>query len=347
MRQRPTAIDLFAGCGGLTQGLKDVGFRVIAGVEISDLARETYNLNHPEVKLFEDIRKINTLSMKRKLHIRKGELDLLAGCPPCQGFTTLRTLNGNREVADARNDLVLEFVRFVRDFLPRAVMFENVPRLRLDPRFRALLIDLDRLDYQYDFDVLDAAGFGVPQRRRRLILVASRKGKPALVRQTEERSTVRDRIGKLKKAGASGDVLHDLPERRTAKVQDRIARIPKNGGSRLALPQDEQLPCHQRCAGFKDVYGRMAWDAVAPTITGGCVNPSKGRFLHPDENRSITLREAALLQGFPRDYRFSLRRGKYAVASMIGNALPPAFAKFQALALQACIQLSESRGDSH
>jgi DNA (cytosine-5)-methyltransferase 1 len=119
-------------------------------------------------------------------------------------------------------------------------------------------------------------------------------------------------------------------------VQERIGRIPRDGGSRLSLSAAEQLPCHLASTGFKDVYGRMSWEDVAPTITGGCVNPSKGRFLHPEEDRAITLREAAILQGFPATYTFSLGRGKFAAAELIGNALPPAMAEAQAKQLQQC-----------
>ena len=330
MSREPIAIDLFSGCGGLSQGLRDADFNVIAAVEIEPFARETYALNHPEVQLFEDITKINTLSMKRKLRIRKGQLDLLAGCPPCQGFTTLRTLNGKREIADPRNDLVLEFIRFVQDFLPKAVMFENVPRLKNDSRFKLLLDELDALGYKADWDILNAADFGVPQRRRRLILIATRRGIPKLDKQDRPRSSVQAVIKSLLPAGRSGDPLHDLPENRSEDVVRRISMIPKDGGSRLDLSEDEQLDCHRGFDGFKDIYGRMAWDSVAPTITSGCTNPSKGRFLHPVEDRAITLREASLLQGFPAEYRFPTERGKSAVAVMIGNALPPAMAEVQA-----------------
>lgn len=147
--------------------------------------------------------------------------------------------------------------------------------------------------------------------------------------------TVRDTIGALAKAGRSGDPLHDCPETRGPRVLNLLVRVPKDGGSRSDLGSENQLACHQRCDGFKDVYGRMSWDDVAPTITSGCVNPSKGRFVHPDQNRSITLREAAMLQGFPRSYKFSLRRGKFAAAEMIGNALPPEFVKRHALQIRA------------
>ena len=118
-------------------------------------------------------------------------------------------------------------------------------------------------------------------------------------------------------------------ERRTDRIQKLIKRIPKDGGSRKDLGKKAQLACHKKCDGFKDIYGRMAWDKVSPTITSGCTNPSKGRFLHPDENRAITLREAAELQTFPKDYSFPLKVGKEQVASMIGNALPPEFIRKQ------------------
>jgi DNA (cytosine-5)-methyltransferase 1 len=146
--------------------------------------------------------------------------------------------------------------------------------------------------------------------------------------------TVKDAIGTMLPAGKSGDALHDLPEIRTPDVMARIKKIPKNGGSRSDLKKSDQLPCHKRCRGFNDIYGRMSWDAVSPTITGGCVNPSKGRFLHPEEDRAITLREAAILQTFPKDYRFHLEGGKGAVATQIGNALPPEFIRRHALQIK-------------
>jgi DNA (cytosine-5)-methyltransferase 1 len=137
--------------------------------------------------------------------------------------------------------------------------------------------------------------------------------------------TVREAIFSLPDAGKSGDPLHDMPERRTPEVARIIKAVPKDGGGRTDLPYQQQLDCHKSCNGFKDVYGRMAWDKVAPTITTGCFNPSKGRFLHPARNRAITIREAALLQGFPKRYKFDANDGKVALALMIGNALPPPF----------------------
>lgn len=325
-RKYPIAFDLFCGCGGLTLGLKQAGFRVVYGVDIDPLSMETYRMNHPEVRThLGNIRKLSIAKLMKRLRLRPGDLDLLAGCPPCQGFSTMRTLNGGKQINDPQNDLVFEFLRFVLWLRPKAVMLENVPGLLTDRRMGSLLAVLKWLGYRYKCDVLNAADFGVPQRRRRMIMLAARRIEVAFAEADTERTTVRTAIGSLPMAGKSGDPLHDLPEKRTARVIELITKVPKDGGSRTDLGSEDQLDCHKKCSGFKDVYGRMAWENVAPTITTGCFNPSKGRFLHPEANRAITLREAALLQSFPHDYQFSLKKGKSGVAAMVGNALPPEF----------------------
>lgn len=327
----PLAIDLYSGCGGLTLGLKQAGFEVIGAVEINSLAVETYKANHPNTVVWkEDIRKLAVRRVMEGLRIEKRELDLLAGCPPCQGFSTMRTLNGGRKINEPQNDLVFEFLRFVRVLKPKAVMLENVPGLAVDWRIHVFRQKLERLGYLCHDGVLNAADYGVPQRRRRMILLGGGEGHIEPAKAQSEKVTVRDAIGSLPPPGDSGDPLHDLPESRAQHVLDLIKRIPKNGGSRSDINETHRLACHRKCNGFWDVYGRMAWDDVAPTITSGCVNPSKGRFLHPEQDRAITLREAALLQSFPPGYRFSLGRGKFAAAEMIGNALPPELVRRQA-----------------
>jgi len=325
-KKKPKAIDLFCGCGGLTLGLKKAGFHVIGAVDNDNLAVETYKVNHPEVHVWErDIQGLTVGWVKRKLGLRKGKLDLLAGCPPCQGFSTLRTLNGGYEIDDEQNDLIYEFLRFVKELAPKAVMMENVPGLQRDKRFKKFCKELEKLGYRVKHEVLNAADYGVPQRRKRLILLAGRNGNIKFAKKARCKRTVFNVIGDLPPAGESRSKLHNLPERRSKKVLSLIKKIPKDGGSRKDLGKRRQLACHKKCDGFKDVYGRMAWDKVAPTITSGCTNPSKGRFLHPEEDRAITLREAVLLQGFPRSYRFDVEAGKGAIAEMIGNALPPEF----------------------
>lgn len=299
-------------------------------------AAETYKVNHSDVVLKQaDIRTISADFLRDQLGLRKGELDLLAACPPCQGFSILRTRNGARKNRDARNGLIYEVLRFVRVFRPKAVMMENVPKLERHSSFLTLCRGLRALGYKLTHDVKDAAVYGVPQRRRRLILVGGRGFEIKLAKESSRSRTVRCAIGGMTEPHKSRDALHSLPQKpRAARVQALIRDIPKNGGSRRDLPGDRQLDCHAKCDGFNDIYGRMAWDDVAPTITTGCFNPSKGRFLHPERNRVITMREAAILQSFPRRYKFPIKYGKQAIAAMIGNALPPEFIRRHALEIR-------------
>lgn len=337
-KQKPKAIDLFAGCGGVTEGLRQAGFQVIAAVEIESVAAKTYRLNHPDVALSEsDIRKIKGSKWMKELGIKRGDLDLLVGCPPCQGFSTLRTRNGAHWNRDRRNYLVQEMLRLVKELQPRAVIMENVPRLSEKRIFRDFTDKLEALGYVVTWDIVNVQRFAVPQRRRRLVLVAGKGFKILFPREARVKPTVETALRGLKRAGTSGDAVHDMPENRSDWVRDIIARVPKNGGSRLDLPKEFHLQCHMTFDGFKDVYGRMAWKDVAPTITGGCFNPSKGRFLHPSCNRNITMREAALLQTFPVRYKFDVADGKQQIALMIGNALPPELVRRQALQVKRAL----------
>lgn len=349
------AIDLFSGCGGLTLGLKNAGYQVIGAIEIEPVAVKTYLENHPEVKVWPtDICDISGNEICKALGLNIGELDLLAGCPPCQGFSTLTTLNGSRtpdEERQQKNDLVFEFMRLVRELQPRAVMLENVPGLFKDQRLTKVLTELGELGYHNNREdvvkILNVADFGVPQRRRRMILMTTRIGKVNFAKPIHYKKTVRQTFeeANLPKPGESGDSLHDLLEKRTATMISRIKSVPKDGGSRFDLPIEQQCACHVKDgnhrAMFRDVYGRMKWDDVSPTMTSGCNNPSKGRFIHPEEDRAITLREAGLLQSFPLDYKFSLDRGKTGVALMIGNALPPEFIRVQALQIRSLLESVE------
>lgn len=328
------AIDLFSGLGGLTLGLKRAGFRVIGAVESDALAVESYQLNHKGTRVWPvDIRLVDPQVVMDELGLESGRLDLLAACPPCQGFSSIRTLNRQLPVADDRNDLLLAVLPFVRALRPKTMMMENVPGLAKDERFRTFRECLKSLGYKLKIGILNAADYGVPQRRRRLILLASSLGSIEYAAKAARRHTVRYTIARMPRPGTSGDAAHDLKESRSERILRLIRRVPKDGGGRSDLGSEDQLRCHRRIDGFRDVYGRMSWGDVAPTITGGCINPSKGRFLHPHEDRAITLREAALLQSFPLGYQISLRQGKYAAAKMIGNALPPRFIEYQARGL--------------
>lgn len=237
------------------------------------------------------------------------------------------------------NDLVFEFCRFIKALKPRAIMVENVPGLATDPRLLRFTRSLAAFGYKYRFGVFDAADYGVPQRRRRMILVAAQTMRPEFGTPLKRRKTVRSALAKIVSPASTNDPLHNHPVSRAPHVMDLIRKIPRDGGSRAQLGKDAQLPCHRKCDGFKDIYGRMHWDQPSPTITGGCINPSKGRFLHPEEDRAITLREAALLQGFPAGYKFDMSKGKYPTAQLIGNAFPPAFAARHARALRDLLEI--------
>jgi DNA (cytosine-5)-methyltransferase 1 len=332
-----TAVDLFSGAGGLTLGLRQAGFEVLAGVEKEKIPAATYRLNHPDVHCFEkDIREIGAVELLKAIGLKRGELDLLAGCPPCQGFSTLRTRKKSNAVADDRNDLLFEFLRIVEAISPRSIMMENVPALAQDNRMKTFLKRISVLGYKVgrkNVRVEDASEYGVPQRRYRMILLASKTGQ---VKQAEksEAITVRKCLGAVRLApvGEAGDPLHDHIPNRSAHVAEIIRNIPKDGGSRTSLPEHLVLACHKdKKSGFRDVYGRISWDKVSPTMTGGCGNPSKGRYLHPEEDRAISLREAAVFQTFPPNYQFDLTEGRGKVALMIGNALPPEFIRRHAL----------------
>lgn len=341
---RLTAIDLFAGCGGASLGFKNAGFQVIAAVEVDPGAAETYRLNHPEVLLFEkDIRKIPPRTLLRRAKLRKGEVTVILGCPPCQGFSRVR-----RGDPDKRNGLVRVFAEFVADIKPKFFVLENVPGLVHGKGRRVFNKALDLLSdcgYSIAYRVLNAADHGVPQRRKRVVVIGSLEGPAFLPIPThcppnravsaknhglrlKPWSTVREAIGRLMHLSAGEgdptDLLHAAPKHSGLALR-RIERIPKDGGSRSSLPKSLVLDCHRGHDGHRDVYGRMRWRDVAPTITGGCDRVSKGRFIHPGQDRGITMREAALLQTFPKSYRFA--GGRTAIALQLGNAVPVRFAR--------------------
>ncbi|MCG2711437.1 MAG: DNA cytosine methyltransferase [Candidatus Omnitrophica bacterium] len=330
IRNKYNAIDLFAGCGGLSEGLKQAGFCTIAACEIDPVAVATYRLNHPSVTVFEnDIKLVNTSEVKKLLG---GEpLHLLAGCPPCQGFSSLRRLNKKRSVRDGRNSLVDEYYRFIEKLRPLTIMMENVPGLQNYFKFQNMIKKLERMGYRLDTAVVNVADYGVPQRRKRLIVVGSLLNEIKIAPSVNIKKTVAMCIGSIESIQETKDSLHKIVAKHTDKIMEMIRLIPKDGGSRTDLPKKYILKCHKRDnVGFNDIYGRLKWDDCSSTITGGCLNPSKGRFLHPSEHRAITAREAALLQTFPMNYEFPTNATKTKIALMIGNALPPEFCRLQA-----------------
>lgn len=330
-----SAIDLFSGCGGLSEGMKKAGFDIKVAIDISRQAVAAYKMNHTNtIVLNEDIR--NVKARKVKDIIERHEIHLLAGCPPCQGFSGLRRLNKRNIKRDERNRLLLDYLRFVDGIRPITIMMENVQRLSEYYLFSEMLRALKKMGYYIEFGFINAKDYGVPQRRKRLVLIGSLLGQINIEQETGERVTVRDAIGKLGSIEESNDPFHRMTVNHTQRIKELISLIPKDGGSRKDLPDKYILDCHMRKnVGFNDIYGRLKWDDCSVTITGGCLNPSKGRFLHPEENRVISPREASLLQSFPFDYKFPLDTSKTALAAMIGEALPPKFSYIQCKKIKA------------
>lgn len=344
-----TAIDLFSGGGGLSEGLKQAGFSVIGAVENDLNTVDTYRANHKSTYLFDyDIKHLSVDEVISKCKIERGELDLLAGCPPCQGFSTLTR---NYDSEDKRNSLIKEVARLIDGLLPKTIMIENVPGLK--SRGASFLDEflqvLERNEYQYCYDVLQVADYGVPQTRRRFVLLASRVGTVSIPEPTHSMkgekkkwNTVKDAICGLdepitlsesnKKNGAKAynwNIIRDL----SAINLERLKHIP-SGGNRFYIPEYLRPNCHKGSnTGYSNVYGRMDWNSPSPTITGGCTTLSKGRFGHPEKQRTISVREAAKLQTFPDSYVFDSDFIDH-VCQIIGNALPVEFAKKMS---QSCI----------
>lgn len=324
-----TSLDLFSGVGGLTSGMHRAGFETKMAFEIDELASMAYNLNHKKTKVFtKDIQKVDIEDVKQQLNGQT--IHLLAGCPPCQGFSSIRRLNKPEPVADDRNGLIKYYVRFIKELMPYTFMMENVPGLALDNSFHKARKALKKLGYHVDYKVVNVKDYGVPQNRKRLVMVGSRLAPLKVADSVKKKMTVRKAIDSLPLPENSKDPLHKMFPIHTPKVLQLIKDIPQDGGSRKDLGRDRQLKCHQKeNVGFNDVYGRLRWDDYSTTITGGCLNPSKGRFLHPEQDRCISAREAALLQSFHKKYKFPVDAPKSSIALMIGNALPPRFSYYQ------------------
>ncbi len=329
-----TVVDLFCGCGGGSMGFHAAGFRTVGAVEIDEEAAAAFTLNVGIAPIVKDIRDVSGADILAAAGLRRGEPTLLFGCPPCQSFTVLRRGTAATYEDEQRNTLVYEYLRLVEELRPRHIAFENVPGLvegrwsLYFERFREILAGLG---YTFDYAVIDAAEYGVPQRRRRVLVIGSRVTKPRLPGKSHgERGntrlkplvTVRDTIEHLPPL-ASGESDPDDPFHRARGHSDlallRLSHVPE-GGSRVDLPEHLVLECHKDHDGHYDIYGRMWWDRVAPTLTSGCTNVTRGRFAHPDQDRAITLREAMLLQSFPAGSQ--LVGGVEKMALQVGNAVP-------------------------
>lgn len=340
--------DLFCGAGGLSLGFRDADFDLKFSADNDFDSVETYRANLGAHVHQLDLSKGSASSLAAMISTAVGDIDVLVGGPPCQGFS----MQGRGDIDDDRNDLLLRHVRIGIALGAKAVAFENVPTV-LGPRGRkyldTALAALARGGYSVNSAVLQAADFGVPQLRRRAFVVAIKRNAqslpfdfPSPLRAASEYVTVREAFSGLPPPPEdfSEHVAFENHQRR--KISDtnleRISFVPEGGG-RLDIPARLRLPCHAKDDGHRhlDVYGRMWWDRPAPTITAMFDNFSRGRFAHPTENRNITNREGARLQSFPDSFVFM--GDKKSVARQIGNAVPPLLAHAVAKAISRSLGL--------
>jgi DNA (cytosine-5)-methyltransferase 1 len=338
--QKLSVIDCFCGAGGMSAGLIAAGLDVRAAFDSWDVAVRTYRRNlgdHAICAKAEDLTGATLLGGSKR---GRSRADVVVGGPPCQGFSTQR--RGGRD--DKRNDLVLEFMRIVREIRPRLFVMENVSAIQ-GPRGAAYLERVSNVASEAGFKVtsavLNAADFGVPQTRRRYFLVGQLLDTAAdcafrFPRATHagHHRTVRDAIGGMPAPGSTRSRLaNHEPDRISELNRERISHVPQGGG-REDIPEALRLPCHRvsvAVAGHRGVYGRLAWDKPSGTITTKCNSFTRGRFAHPEEDRNISMREAARLQSFPDSFVFE--GSKVDVAHQIGNAVPPLLAKHIGLAI--------------
>ena len=330
IQSQVAAIDLFCGAGGLSFGLVSAGVDVVAGFDIDRACRYPFEANIPGALFVErDVRNLGADDLNDLWP--QGALRVLAGCAPCQPFSPYR--RGEKTSNDDRWPLLREFTRLVRDTKPEFVTTENVPPLASTSVFREFVEVLEDLGYSIDSRSRSCLDYGLPQSRRRLVLVASLLGEitfPGGPLNGLHPSTVGDTIRVLPEIAAGcadkDDPLHCSRRLDPINLQRIQASTP--GGSWLDWPEELRSPCHRRSSGasFKNVYARMEWDKPSPTLTTQFHNFGTGRFGHPEQNRAISVREAAMLQGFPRDYLFvepGQRIQFTTLGRLIGNAVPP------------------------
>lgn len=326
------AIDLFCGIGGLTKGLQQAGIRVIAGVDNDERCRFGYEESNGATFIGRGIEQVSAKELASLYS--KDAIRVLAGCAPCQSYSGLN----RRGRTEKDNVPIRRFAYLIRKIKPEIVTMENVRGLRDTenyPVFDYFLGVLRRNGYRISFDVINAADYGVPQERKRLVLVASRLGSKdiKLIDPTHKNRhvSVKQAIGRLRpiKDGETSpvDLLHH--SRKLSPLNKRrIASTPKDGGNARSWKKELMLECYKKESGqtyVNTVYGRMRWDKPAPTMTTQCIGLGNGRFGHPEQNRAISLREAAIFQTFPRDYIFYNPKNRMISADLarfIGNAVP-------------------------
>ncbi|WP_122769496.1 DNA cytosine methyltransferase [Burkholderia pseudomallei] len=322
-----SCVDLFCGAGGLTHGFVLEDLPVVAGIDLDPACRYPYEANNQAQFVERDVSTVTTEELGTLFG--DAELTILAGCAPCQPFSSYAQryeLDGE----DGKWGLLYEFARLAQGTEPDVITMENVPTVAKHAVFHDFVDTLTRLGYKVWFDVVDSSRYGVPQMRRRMVLLASKHGNIEMIEPTHKTpKTVRQAIGRLRSLSAGEaaprDKLH-VASTLSEKNLQRI-KVSKPGGTWRDWPEDLIAECHRAESGrtYPGVYGRMEWDKPAPTMTTQCYGFGNGRFGHPEQDRAISLREAAILQSFPRDYAFVPKDGEVSftvLGRLIGNAVP-------------------------
>ena len=322
------AVDLFCGAGGLTHGLGRAGIDVVLGVDLDPVCEYPFTANNNAKFLKESVTELSGATLRKAF--RGADLTLLAGCAPCQPFSTYSQSWASPE--DERWDLLSHFARLVKESRPDLVTMENVPKLARMGVFTQFLQVLEREGYATAHQIVNCADYGVPQGRQRLVLLASRLGPVELKKPTTPKGrqkTVREAIESLPHI-AAGDVHTKDPMHQSSDLSPlNLKRIKasKPGGTWRDWPASLVVDCHKKKSGqtFPGVYGRMVWDAPSPTITTQYFGFGNGRFGHPEQDRGLSLREGAILQSFPKSYQFVPKGSpvhKKTIGRLIGNAVP-------------------------
>lgn len=320
------AVDLFCGVGGLTAGLIKSGIKVKAGYDIANECRFAYEHNNNATFVHKDVAEVSASEISS--WYSEGSIRLLAGCAPCQPFSTYN--QGKDTTQDKKWPLLYHFSRLIREVQPELVTMENVPEVIRHRVYQDFIDELERMGYSVFSKEVICIQYGIPQTRKRHVVLASRIGNVELLAQTHtDVVTVKQVIGDLEPLIAGGRSKLD-PLHTAANLSElNLKRIKKSkaGGTWRDWPEELRADCHKKASGqtYPSVYGRMEWDKPAPTMTTLCYGFGNGRFGHPEQNRGISLREAALFQTFPRNYQFTETPKKInfkGVGRMIGNAVP-------------------------
>jgi len=333
------AVDFFCSGGGMTNGFRKAGIDVIGGIDIDLECEQTYKVNNPKSEFIHaDIKELAPVDLQKKLKLKRNDKKMIfIGCSPCQYWSKIQT---DKSKSQETKNLLEDFQKFVEYFKPGFIVIENVPGILNkfeESPLKAFLEFLKQEKYHFKYDVINASHYGVPQTRRRFLLIASRVSKKIELPKPDTKTmqpTVRQFIGdkKVFKPIVAGQKDETEFLHTTASLSDknikRLLLTPQNGGTRAAWKDtDLQIPAYVgKDKFFNNIYSRMFWDKPAPTITTKFFSISNGRFAHPEQNRAISLREGAALQTFDNDYKF-ISNSTATTARIIGNAVPPQLSK--------------------